>query len=119
MQVAEKHGSLKVVVYEGLKWHHRQAQEDSKLNNKKRPPNRNKAAVSCPFLLASCRSSVAALSVSSSHSCSAPHYFGEQHLEHVNPCKPLADAGHIYEMLQEPHAVLCSGPAVFHACQWQ
>ena len=48
MQVAEKHGSLTVVVYEGLKWHHRQAQEDSKLN-KKRPPNRNKAAVSSPF----------------------------------------------------------------------
>lgn len=46
VQVAEKHGSLKVVVYEGLKWHHRQAQEDSRLNKKKRPPNRNKAAVS-------------------------------------------------------------------------
>ncbi|KAL3162473.1 hypothetical protein ABBQ32_010136 [Trebouxia sp. C0010 RCD-2024] len=42
-EVAEKHGSLKVVVYEGLKWHHHQAQEDSRLN-KKRPPNRNKAA---------------------------------------------------------------------------
>jgi len=36
---------LKVVVYEGLKWQHRQAQEDSR-QNKKSPPNRNKAAVS-------------------------------------------------------------------------
>lgn len=56
MQVAEKHGSLKVVVYEGLKWHHHQAQEDSRLN-KKRPPNRNKAAVSttpCPHVCWSC-----------------------------------------------------------------
>ena len=44
-QVAEKHGSLKVVVYEGLKWQHRQAQEDSR-QTKKSPPNRNKAAVS-------------------------------------------------------------------------
>jgi len=43
--VAEKHGSLKVVVYEGLKWQHRQAQEDSR-HTKKSPPNRNKAAVS-------------------------------------------------------------------------
>jgi len=43
--VAEKHGSLKVVVYEGLKWQHRQAQEDSR-QTKKSPPNRNKAAVS-------------------------------------------------------------------------
>ena len=45
VQVAEKHGSLKVAVYEGLKWHHRQAREDSRLN-KKRPSTRNKAAVS-------------------------------------------------------------------------
>ena len=43
--MAEKHGSLKVVVYEGLKWQHRQAQEDSR-HTKKSPPNRNKAAVS-------------------------------------------------------------------------
>lgn len=43
--MAEKHGSLKVVVYEGLKWQHRQAQEDSR-QTKKSPPNRNKAAVS-------------------------------------------------------------------------
>ncbi|KAL0039084.1 hypothetical protein WJX77_007371 [Trebouxia sp. C0004] len=42
-EVAEKHGSLKVVVYEGLKWQHRQAQEDSR-QTKKSPPNRNKAA---------------------------------------------------------------------------
>ncbi|KAL0047258.1 hypothetical protein WJX82_010979 [Trebouxia sp. C0006] len=42
-EVAEKHGSLKVVVYEGLKWQHRQAQEDSR-HTKKSPPNRNKAA---------------------------------------------------------------------------
>ncbi|KAA6428442.1 MAG: hypothetical protein FRX49_01318, partial [Trebouxia sp. A1-2] len=42
-EVAEKHGSLKVVVYEGLKWQHRQAQEDSR-HPKKSPPNRNKAA---------------------------------------------------------------------------
>ncbi len=51
MQVAEKHGSLKVVVYEGLKWHHRQAQEDSRQTKKKTPPNRNKAAVSAQHLI--------------------------------------------------------------------
>lgn len=45
LQVAEKHGSLKVVVYEGLKWHHRQAQEDAKLI-RKMPSTKNKAAVS-------------------------------------------------------------------------
>lgn len=45
IQVAEKHGSLKVVVYEGLKWHHRQAEEDKKIT-RKMPSNKNKAAVS-------------------------------------------------------------------------
>ena len=67
VQVAEKHGSLKVVVYEGLKWHHRQAQEDLKLN-KKRPSNRNKAAVSMLVCSIPCRSSVSSLSASSCHS---------------------------------------------------
>ena len=46
MQVAEKHGSLKVVVYEGLKWHHKQALEDFKHNKKPSVrKNTKKAAV--------------------------------------------------------------------------
>ena len=48
--MAEKHGSLKVVVYEGLKWHHRQAQEDAK-QTRKTPSTKNKAAVSHGSLL--------------------------------------------------------------------
>ena len=46
MQVGEKHGNLKVVVYGGLRWHHKQAQKDAKKKQKPPPKKRNKAAVS-------------------------------------------------------------------------